>query len=127
MVLDTHAWVWWMGRDARVPAPARRALEQEETFYISAMSVMELSCLVRRDRVRLAMPYSAWLPAALDARVVTVIPMDSDVARRAGELPWDHGDPADRVVVATAAHLNVPLVTADARIRRSGLVPTVWS
>lgn len=54
-------------------------------------------------------------------------PLSADIARAAGELPESiHGNPADRIIAATTLSLGASLVTADRRLRRAALLPTIW-
>lgn len=68
-------------------------------------------------------PFAAWLRAAASADIVTVLPLNVDVVLALDALPDSfHGDPADRLIVATARAHALPLATRDSRIRRSRLV-----
>jgi len=57
---------------------------------------------------------------------VVLLPITLEIAITAGSLPDPIRDPADRLIVATAMHQGVPLVTKDARIRESAVVQTIW-
>jgi PIN domain nuclease of toxin-antitoxin system len=75
-----------------------------------------------RGRLELPGPFPAWLQAAAAPDVVRVLPLDVDVVLALDELPSTfHGDPADRLIVATARAHALPLATHDRRIRTSRL------
>ena len=76
-----------------------------------------------KERLTLPLPFGEWLRRAQDPRVLTIAPVDVGVVLALDQLPAAfHGDPADRLIVATA-HANAwPLATHDAAIRRSRIV-----
>ena len=103
LLLDTHALLWWFSSADLLSARATRATEEAETLLISPISFWEVAMLVAKDRIELDRPTGTWLNDVLgDA---------------AGELADFHGDPADRLLVATAHSLDVPLLTKDHKIR----------
>lgn len=83
--------------------------------------------LVKRDRLVLSMDVSSWLAAVTQIDAVRFVPVDVEVATKSVELPGAfHQDPADRMIVATARKLAVPLVTKDDRIQAYAHVKTIW-
>ena len=82
--------------------------------------------LVAKGRLKIDAPLSHWLPTAVAAESVTLLPMDAAVILALDSLPAGfHGDPADRIIVATARAHGLPLATQDRAIRRSRAVK-VW-
>lgn len=130
ILLDTHVLVWWLNDPARLPARARRAISKRPapgSLGVSAISLFELATLVRRERVRLKSSLEDWLANLKLLAELSVLPVTADIALSAGNLAETlPGDPVDRVIIATALDEQVRLVTGDARIRKSGLVETVW-
>jgi PIN domain nuclease of toxin-antitoxin system len=122
MVLDTHIWIWWMNQAAELPQEAFRLLDELDPKPLLAdISLWEVAMLVGKGRIQLRTPLLDWLNSATQA--VTVVPISPAIAERVASLPESfHGDPADRLVVATALDRGVPLVTRDKKIRKSGLV-----
>lgn len=127
IVLDTHAWVWWLTKPEKLGKQAARVLAKAPRIGVPGICVWEVAMKAEANKLRFDRPYDAWLEEALalDARV-QLLPLAAEVAILAVKLPWDHGDPADRMIVATARAYNSPLVTADERIRDSKLVKCVW-
>lgn len=125
VVLDTHVWVWWLTGDAALPSKARAALDRaaaEGSLFLAAISLWEAQMLHARKRLELPMPLAGWLSRAAAPPVVTVLPLDLPVIEALDALPDRfHGDPADRMIVATARVHRMALATHDARIRRSRL------
>jgi PIN domain nuclease of toxin-antitoxin system len=119
IVLDTHAWVWWVHANEQLSGPQTRIIQANETDIIgvSAISVWEVAKLVQFDRVELPCPLREWFEAALSYPGVRLLGLTSEVAIESTRLPGEfHRDPADQIVVATARLNNSPLVTSDAKI-----------
>jgi PIN domain nuclease of toxin-antitoxin system len=90
---------------------------------LSAISLWEAQMLHAKRRLELPMPFPIWLQAAAAPDVVAVLPLDVDVVLALDALPSSfEGDPADRLIVATARAHGLPLATRDSRIRRSRVV-----
>jgi len=131
IVLDTHAWVWWLSRPERLPEPARAAigesLDDGTPVHVSAISAWEVALLVERGRLELTMEVTDWISRAESAPEVRFVPVDHRVGLRAVQLPcFPHKDPADRMIVATALDLGAALVTADRRLQDYTPVATIW-
>ena len=131
ILLDTHAWVWWVSDPERLPPPARAAigdsLDAGHPVRVSSISVWEVAMLVQRGRLELTMDLGDWIAHAEAAPEIAFVPVDNRVAAGAVALDdFAHRDPADRIIVATALHLGATLITADARLRDYAPVATVW-
>ena len=126
-IVDTHAWIWWMSDPARLGRGARRELEQTNRVGVPAICCVEVAALVARGRISLDRPPLDWLNDALAVRGVELMALSPAVAVRAVQLPETFpGDPADRLIVATALVEGAPVVTRDRRIRRAAVVETIW-
>lgn len=126
VLLDTHIWVWWLTRDANLLAREQQALNTKASrgeLRLAAISLWEAQMLHAKRRLRLPASFAEWLRQAASPDVLAVLPLDADVALALDGLPRSfHGDPADRVIVATARAHALPLATRDAAIRRSRAV-----
>jgi PIN domain nuclease of toxin-antitoxin system len=125
--LDTHTWVWWVDGDPRLSDVAHRAIESEGHVAVSSICVWELATLERLGRVRLLPDLRTWVRRALAHREVSQHPMTSEIALVAGSLlPPFPGDPADRIIYATALANDARLVSADRRLARHDPERVVW-
>ncbi len=119
VVLDTHAWIWLITGNVReMPAEVvRRVLTADEQWICSA-SVYELHVLVARSRVQLHLPVDEWVQEATVGAGIRVCPLTALDAAAAGNLQasWQHGDPLDRMILATAQRRRATLVTRDKQL-----------
>lgn len=127
ILLDTHAWVWWVNDSRDMPARTRRAIDRHREVLVSAISWREVAMLVAKGRLGLNQDVLDWIETALALPEVVLQPLTPRIVVLSTSLPGTfHGDPADRIVVATAVELDVALVTRDASIQNYGHVRTVW-
>lgn len=125
-LLDTHAWIWWLGGDPRLGRSTSAALSRlprDARPAISAISLWEAAMLAALHRLELKVTFDAWLALAADPVCVRVIPITAPIAAEVARLPDSfQRDPADRLIVATARVHGLRVVTKDAAIAKSGLV-----
>jgi PIN domain nuclease of toxin-antitoxin system len=128
IVLDTHAWLWWMDDPCRLSEQAGSALADAKDVAISTVSVWELATLVGRGRITLDRDTGDWVRRALSDERIDAIAPDVRVALRAGLLDGRAfpGDSADRLIFATARSFDAPLITRDERLRAFAPGETIW-
>lgn len=131
IVLDTHAWVWWVSDPRRLPERSRRAIQESleagEPVHVSTMSSWEVAMLVARGRLELTVALGEWIALAESAPEIAFVPVDNHIALRAVALEdFPHRDPADRLIAATALLMGATLITADARLRAYEPLTTLW-
>ena len=130
IVLDTHALVWWVTGDTSLSKKAKNAIARELAggeIVVSSISAWEIAMLVAREKLVLTMDVGRWLVTVGEIEGVRFVPVDVEIATKSVALPGEfHNDPADRMIVATARKLAVPLVTKDAKIRSYAHVKTIW-
>jgi PIN domain nuclease of toxin-antitoxin system len=127
IVLDTHAWVWWLTKPEKLGKRAARAIEKARRIGVPAICAWEVAIKSEQGKLRFDRPYDVWIDDALrEDKRVELLPLLPSVAVRSARLSWDHADPADRLIVATACVLAANLVSADERIHESGLVTCIW-
>ena len=123
VLLDTHIWVWWLTPGSPLSRAERDALDAKagrRELFLPAISLWEIQVLHAKRRLELPLPFAEWLARAADDRVISVLPLSVEVVFALDTLPASfHGDPADRLIVATARAHAMPLATHDAAIRRS--------
>ena len=112
-VFDTHVWVWSAAGDTR----AEKLRGFSGTAIISAISQWEVSMLAMKGRLTLMPDEASWFSANLEAPV-SLAPLTAEICLTSCRLPDFHGDPADRIIVATAIIMGIPLITADQEIIR---------
>ncbi|BAU14382.1 PilT protein domain protein [Leptolyngbya sp. NIES-3755] len=131
VVIDTHIIVWYILEPERLSDTASRMLEQTvndgESIYLSAISIVEICFLIERGRLpaivleRLAeainQPDSSVVLVPLDQAISLSIPQIDRAT--VPEMP-------DRIIAATALHLNLPLITRDHKIQALQNIQTVW-
>lgn len=96
-------------------------------IVVSAISLLEIATAVRRGRLHLSMPLDQWLADMHSLPEIKVESVSAEIAVLAGGLAEPmHGDPADRLIVATTSTLDVPLVTGDKKLRAYRGIKTIW-
>jgi PIN domain nuclease of toxin-antitoxin system len=131
IILDTHVLVWWVDGDTKkFSRKARQALEhhgKRNELLIASISVFEIITLERRGRLRFKISASEWLAQVRRLPEYRIEPLTDDIAERAGQFgdAWP-GDPADRMIAATALLRDVPLVTHDEKLRGMEHLKTIW-
>ena len=134
ILLDTHVLIWWVNGDLdRLSKAALAAIEsnrqsnQKQQLLVSAISCWEVAMLLERGRLSLSMDSEKWFNLISAIPAIKFLPLQPRVAINATQLPVPfHADPADRFLVAQARQLNLPLVSADARIRQYAHVQSIW-
>jgi PIN domain nuclease of toxin-antitoxin system len=126
IVLDTHAWVWWAATPARLSLAARRAIDAADEIGVSVISCWEVAMAVAKGRLAFDRDPLAWLREAIRQPRVEMVTISAEIAVLSTTLAGFHGDPADRLIVASALDRAAPLVTMDRSIRRWKGVSTVW-
>ncbi|HUJ51329.1 MAG TPA: type II toxin-antitoxin system VapC family toxin [Bryobacteraceae bacterium] len=121
LLLDTHCWLWaQLGLTAKLSRAAVSAMRSAETtgrLRVSVISIWELGMLERRRRVVLPRNIGPWVEEALAKPGIALAPLTPEIAIESVHLPGNlHGDPADRIIVATARVLGATLVTKDSQL-----------
>jgi PIN domain nuclease of toxin-antitoxin system len=127
IVLDTHAWIWWLSEPRLLSPKARRAVDAAvaaDSVHISAISAWELAMLVERGRLQLDRTARAFIQGTEALPFVHFVDVDPRIALSAAELRWEHRDPADRLIAATAMLLGAPLLSKDERM--GDVTKRVW-
>lgn len=124
VLLDTHVWVWLMLGDNRLGSASRRMLEKavpDGLLRVSVISVWEVAMLEAKGRLTLAADCESWVREALAAPGVRLAELTPHICISSTRLPGVfHGDPADRMLIATARESDATLLTADQAILQYG-------
>lgn len=115
VLVDTHALHWWSAEPDRLSETAAAALSDADELAVADITWWELAWLAQNGRIRLTVPIRSWLDAlSRDVRSIGVTPA---IAISAVSLPETFpGDPADRLIYATAIEYGWRLVTKDRRL-----------
>ncbi len=117
ILLDTVTILWFTLGDNRLGPESRSLIASDNDFAISAITAWEAAMLVRKGRIDLGRSPLAWINGILTDPRMTLAPITPKVAVEAGLLPTViHGDPADRLIMATANDLVCPLLTPDEKL-----------
>jgi PIN domain nuclease of toxin-antitoxin system len=129
IVLDTHAWLWWVDNPERLSDAARRAIRSADQVGVSTFSCWEVATLVERGRLELDRELRVWVRQALAHDQAEEVTITAEIAIRAAQLDRDRfpGDPADRIIYATAEILGSPLITQDKRIAEFDSARAIWN
>ena len=125
LLLDTHIWLWYAdGNTERLRPTSVKKLDDarvSEGLVVSAISIWEVGILSAKGRIQLSVPLRDWVDNALSAPGIRFAPLDAAAAAESTLLPGElHGDPADRILIATARTQNLPLATRDDDILKYG-------
>jgi PIN domain nuclease of toxin-antitoxin system len=125
VLLDTHVWLWAVtDEQRRLGRKTRRVLDKAATarsLYLSTASLFEVAALHTGGRLHLRLPVEAWIRMAVAAGPMRLVDLTPDIAIDAGLIPAASvPDPLDRVMIASARNLDLPLLTADRKLLAYG-------
>jgi PIN domain nuclease of toxin-antitoxin system len=116
LVLDSHVVQWWSAEPSRISHAATKALNEADELAVAAISWFELGWLAENERIIVTIPIRSWLDQL--AAHVRTLPLTPAIAATAVSLPSAFpGDPADRLIYATAIEHGFQLVTKDRKLR----------
>jgi len=127
VVIDTHVLIHDVIEPKRLSIRARRALEGAAgPLAVSDVTLWEIAMLIARGRIDPAADAAQFIEDIVAARSLEVLPITPKIAVLAQSEAFEHGDPADRIIGATAIAHGAPLVTADKRLRRVRGLRVLW-
>lgn len=123
-LLDTHIWLWFSLCNTSLSNTLIEKINhtlQEGSVFISAISLWELAMLEQKKRIILTTPCLEWINRNLQETHISVLPITPEIAVDSCQLPDSfHGDPADRMIIATARIEGIPLASKDNAILQYG-------
>jgi len=130
-ICDTHVLLFWADRKDRLSLTASNALNAglvAKNLACSDVSFWEISVLVRKDRLKLPPDCSpaSYMDDIVRSLRLTVLPITPSIAALAESGIVPHGDPADRLIAATALHHHIPLITTDAKLHALPSLHCIW-
>ena len=114
LLLDTHALVWGQLSRKKLTSRAREAIEASSNVYVSSITFFEIAQKARIGKWPEIAPLMHDLAAFHQRQGGRIVDVDHEIAQSAGELIWDHHDPFDRMIAATALKRKMSLISADA-------------
>jgi PIN domain nuclease of toxin-antitoxin system len=129
LILDTHVWIWLMGGEPIFNSSFLKVVDHNQSHHnilISAISIWEVGMLVEKKRLELEMDCLDWIEQSLSSPGIKLSPLSPRIAIQSTRLPGNaHGDPADRILIATAHEEGAVLVTCDQKLLEYGKDPFV--
>jgi len=129
IVLDTQVLLFDVLEPKRLSRRARSALDEgmeADALACSDISLWEIALLAARRRIDAGPDIAAFIESTLQLRSVRVLPITPAIATLAQSDLFSHGDPADRIIGATAMQQRAPLISADERLRRVRGLEVIW-
>lgn len=131
IICDTNALLFWADRPHKLTPLARNALESGATngnLACADISLWEIAMLFAKGRINPAAPVSpaVYMQHIIEAMRLAVLTITPSIAEIAQSGIFSHGDPADRLIAATAIHHGAPLITSDRELRALDTLETIW-
>ena len=124
LLLDTHAYYWFVADDERLPQTAKTQIEMEKEVFVSIVSFWEMAIKASLGKLTLPQPIQIMLDDAVQ-RGFNLLPSGGAHLEKLSLLPWIHRDPFDRLLICQAQAEGLTLVSADENIRKYD-VKTLW-
>lgn len=122
-LLDTHVWLWMLADPDRLARDTWSLIEDgSNELLLSAASSWEIAIKYRIGKLRLPVDPESYVPDRIRATGTTALPVEHTHALHVSRLPDHHKDPFDRLIVAQAQLLDLPIVTVDENIARYAVV-----
>ncbi len=130
MLLDTHAWIWYLSQPELISKKAKKTLDKarnNDQLCISSISVWEIAMLVKKNRLQFNIDVEDWIAKSETLPFFKFLPITNRIALKSVSLPEPlHNDPADRIIIATALIEGMPIITKDKKIIDYSEVETIW-
>jgi PIN domain nuclease of toxin-antitoxin system len=119
LLLDTHAFLWYITNDNRLSLDTANAIsEGSNDVYLSVVSVWETLVKYQLGKLNLPAPADQYPQQQQEQHGIVALPLEAAAASRLLELPAHHRDPFDRMLVCQAIHHDLTIVTSDEQVAR---------
>ncbi len=127
LILDTCGLIWWTLDPEKLSDSAAKACHtiSDEGAFASSISIWEIGIKVKKGKLDIGLSLREYARRLNTLGTLKLIPVDENIWIESVLLEWEHRDPADRVIVATAKINNLPIITKD-RIIRDFYEKTIW-
>lgn len=124
-LLDTCTFLWLALHPDQLSDVAHRQIDESDRLFLSMAGIWEITFKNSAGKLPLPCPPRDWLPSRMSFFQVELLPMDSEVVLLSGELPPEHRDPFDRLLVAQAILSKLPVISPDKPISSLG-AQRIW-
>ena len=124
VLLDTHAWAWSLTGDDRLSEKASSVMTNASSIFVSPISFFEIGQKVRLGKWPEMADHVEHLKEILEKQGGLLAALEARICLRASTMAWNHSDPFDRILAASAAHYNLPILSADTVF--DGVVTRLW-
>jgi PIN domain nuclease of toxin-antitoxin system len=119
LLLDTHAFLWYITNDSRLPGHAATAIRQKTNdVYLSVVSAWEALAKYQIGKLALPTPPDEYIAERRAAHEIRTLPLDEACLSHLLRLPMHHRDPFDRMLICQAIHHDLVIVTVDEQFRQ---------
>jgi PIN domain nuclease of toxin-antitoxin system len=126
LLIDAHTLLWTVDEPHRLPARVMQAMADPNTQrLVSAGTIWEFGIKVGQKKLKISLPFRAWITKAITDTAAQILPITIDVAEVQGALPRHHGDPFDRLLVAHAILEGASIASIDNKLDAYGVV-RIW-
>lgn len=123
LLLDTHAFLWYITDDPRLSAAAARAIRDESNdVFLSAVSMWEALAKHQLGKLPLPSPANEYLRQRREEHDIASLAFDESSLSHLLQLPLHHRDPFDRMLICQALQHELVLITADAQFAKYPVV-----
>ncbi len=129
IICDTHALIFWQDAPHRFSNKAKKAMDaglESNNLACSDISLWEIAMLIGSGRLRKDVDPALYINDLTLALSLTVLPISAEIAALSQQDLFDHKDPADRIIGATAICHNAPLISADRKLRDIRRLNVIW-
>lgn len=112
-VIDTHVLTWSLVAPSFLTTGVRSLLESGATIHVPPCALHEIALKVRKGKWDEMLPYAGSLDSLCSTQGFRIAPYTARMAMLSGSMAWDHPDPFDRMIAATAIEMACPLVSKD--------------
>ena len=127
IILDTHALLWWTLDPAEMSPKAYKLCSEVglNRGFISSISIWEIGVKIENKKLDIGMTIESYLEKIESLNILKIVPVDENIWIESLALKWEHRDPADRVIVATARLKKLQIITRDNKIS-AFYKETIW-
>jgi PIN domain nuclease of toxin-antitoxin system len=114
LLLDTHCWLWWLIAPEKLSSIAQEAMKDlDNELWLSVASIWEIGIKYKSGKLNLPQPPDRFIPQQIQADQLSILSITSNHALKAADLPLNHKDPFDRMLIAQVSLEGLSILTND--------------